>query len=355
MSRYLLVDIGAGTMDVLFFDDETGEQYKAVVASPVIEVAKQIAASRGNIVLTGGEMGGGAVTRVLKDRATTASVVISDSAAATLNHNMEKVASWGLQVVSEEEARRFVSDNRYTHVVLTDLNLARLQKIVSGFGVSFSFDILAVCAQDHGVPPGGISHLDFRHNSFVDILNKSPHPHKLLYDHQTIPLEMNRLRTILQQALKIPAKTAYVMDSGMAAILGATTDENAQELDPLVVLDAATSHTVGAVMTGGEIAGFFEYHTHDITLERLEGLIRDLANGDLSHEQILAEGGHGCYLRKSVGYKNIQAIIATGPKRDLIRASSLPVVWGAPLGDNMMTGNAGMLAAIKSKKLLTHP
>jgi uncharacterized protein (DUF1786 family) len=170
----------------------------------------------------------------------------------------------------------------------------------------------------------------------------------LAYDQKNVPVEMNRLRSILHQALKIPAKEVYVMDSGMAAILGASTDEAAQRVDPLAVLDVATSHTVGAVITGAEIAGFFEYHTHDITLERLEALIQGLANGALSHEQILAEGGHGCYLRKSVGYKNIKAVIATGPKRELVRTSNLPIVWGAPLGDNMMTGNAGMLAAIKS-------
>lgn len=347
MSKYLLVDIGAGTMDVLFFDDETGQQYKAVVASPVIEVANQIAAASGNLVLTGVEMGGGVVTRVLKERAGVTSVVISDRAAATLNHDIDKVASWGLQVVSEEEAQKFTDDATYSHIVLADLDLARMENIVAGFGVPFSFDVLAVCAQDHGVPPRGISHLDYRHNCFVEILNKTPHPQKLIYDRKNVPVEMNRLRSILQQAARIPARAVYVMDSGMAAILGATTDKTAQQVDPLVVLDVATSHTVGAVITGAEIAGFFEYHTHDITLERLEALIRDLANGDLSHKQILAEGGHGCYLRKSVGYENIQAIIATGPKRDMLRESKLPIIWGAPLGDNMMTGNAGMLVAIK--------
>jgi uncharacterized protein (DUF1786 family) len=335
-------------MDVLYWDDKTGRQYKAVVASPVIEVANQIASTEGNLVLTGLEMGGGAVTRILKERADTASVVIADTAAATLNHNLDTVASWGLKVVPNGEARKYRDDASYSHMVLTDLDLERLQRIVAGFGVPFSFDSLAVCAQDHGVPPKGISHLDYRHNCFVDILDKSPHPHKLLYDANNVPLEMNRLQSILHQAMQVPADAVYVMDSGMAAILGASTDETARQMAIKVVLDVATSHTLGAVMTGSEIAGFFEYHTHDITRERLEALIRDLANGALSHEQILAEGGHGCYLRKSVGYGNVQAVVATGPKRDLVRGADLPIVWGAPLGDNMMTGNAGMLAVIKA-------
>ena len=53
--------------------------------------------------------------------------------------------------------------------------------------------------------------------------------------------------------------------------------------------------TVGAAMAGEEIAGFFEYHTQDITLEKLEGLLRDLADGKISHQQILSEGGHGAF------------------------------------------------------------
>ncbi|MBU2538797.1 MAG: DUF1786 domain-containing protein, partial [Proteobacteria bacterium] len=96
-----------------------------------------------------------------------------------------------------------------------------------------------------------------------------------------------------------------------------------------------------------EIAGFFEYHTHDITLERLEGLITDLADGNLQHEQILAEGGHGAYTRKSFGYDAVETIVATGPKRKLVESSRLPIVFGAPYGDNMMTGTVGLLEAIR--------
>jgi len=181
------------------------------------------------------------------------------------------------------------------------------------------------------------------------VLDNTPFPHNLLYHRGQVPEEMNRLRSIARQAALMQARNVFVMDSGMAAILGASTDTAARGSHNLVVLDVATSHTVGAVITGNEIAGFFEYHTHDITLGRLETLIRDLANGNLHHDQILSEGGHGCYLRKTVGFENIEAIIATGPKRDLLSGSGLPIVYGAPMGDNMMTGNAGMLEAIKLK------
>jgi uncharacterized protein (DUF1786 family) len=350
VSRYLLVDIGAGTMDVLYYDDAAQQHYKAVVASPVIQMAKQITAASGNLLVTGVEMGGGPVTRKLKERARTSSVVISVSAAATLNHDLQKIESWGIDVVADQDAEKLKADATYTHVCLSDLDLRRLANIVEGFGVPFSFDVIGVCAQDHGVPPQGVSHLDYRHNCFVELLDNKPYPHSLLYEKNEVPKEMNRLRSIALQAALVPASDVYVMDSGMAAVLGASRDVAALDKHNLVVLDVATSHTVGAALAGSEIAGFFEYHTQDITIHHLEELIRDLANGNLHHEQILSGGGHGCYMRKAVGFDNLDAIIATGPKRGIIDGSELPILYGAPMGDNMMTGTMGLLEAIQKRR-----
>ncbi|RLB29237.1 MAG: pyruvate formate-lyase activating enzyme, partial [Deltaproteobacteria bacterium] len=78
----------------------------------------------------------------------------------------------------------------------------------------------------------------------------------------------------------------YVMDSGMAAVLGATLDPVAALKDRVLTLDVATSHTVGAVLEQGELCGFFEYHTRDITIERLETLLPQLAAGNLDHNHI---------------------------------------------------------------------
>ena len=163
---------------------------------------------------------------------------------------------------------------------------------------------------------------------------------------------MNRLKSIARGAAALPAEEIYVMDSGMAAILGASMDNLAQAKKRFLVLDIATSHTVGAALAGEELAGFFEYHTQDITLERLETLLRDLADGKLSHRQILAEGGHGAFLRRSVGFNAIEAIIATGPRRKLVERSNLHFQYGAPWGDNMMTGTVGLLEALRRRKAL---
>ena len=93
MSRILLLDIGAGTMDVLYYDSTADLHYKAVVRSPVRTVAEHIADLSGNLVVTGGEMGGGPVTDVLRERARTGKVVMSTSSAATLHHDPDVVRS----------------------------------------------------------------------------------------------------------------------------------------------------------------------------------------------------------------------------------------------------------------------
>ncbi len=348
--RFLMVDIGAGTMDVLCYDTEADQHYKAVVKSPVRYIAEKAAAIPGDLIVTGCEMGGGPVTEVLKQRARQAEVFMSASAAVTLHHNLEKVKSWGIQVVDDHQAEALCRSKKYHSLILEDLETERLRRIVEGFGVPFEFEAVVVCAQDHGVPPPGESHLDFRHNMFTGLLEENPHPHTLLFEADEVPEALNRLRCLAQSARSLPTAEVYVMDSGMAAMLGGSMDVLAKHKQHLLILDVATSHTVGAAMQGDAIAGFFEYHTSDITLGRLEQLMLDLCEGKLAHDQILKEGGHGAFLRKSFGFDAVEVIIATGPRRRLVEASRLPMEYGAPYGDNMMTGTVGLLEAVRRRK-----
>lgn len=350
MSRFLILDIGAGTMDILFHDSEYGTFYKAVVRSPVLYTAEKAAALPGNLVITGKEMGGGSISRVLEKRAQKSEVAMTAPAAATIHHNLKRVRSLGIRIIDDDEAEELKAKKGYSHLDISDLDVERIGQIVKGMGVPFSFDIVGICAQDHGIPPDGVSHLDFRHNIFKTGLDESPFPHTMLFRGDEIPRTLNRLYSIAERAGSLPAEEVYVMDSGMAAILGASLDPVASQRERLLVLDVATSHTVGAAMDGGEIAGFFEYHTRDISLERLETLLKELADGKLEHRKILKEGGHGAYIRKAFGFQAVEIIVATGPKRSLIENSRLPIDLGAPLGDNMMTGTAGILEAIRMRK-----
>jgi uncharacterized protein (DUF1786 family) len=346
MKNILTIDIGAGTMDLLCYDPQEEMHYKAVVKSPVRTTAATIIDTTGNLLISGAEMGGGPVTAALIERAKTADVKISSSAAATLHHDPARVNAMGIAVISDETAGTMVNAPGYTQVELQDIDERRIQKIVEGFGLPFEFEAVAVCAQDHGRAPAGVSHLEFRHNLFKQRLDQHPCPHAMMFTPETIPHEFNRLKSIALAAARLPTRKVYVMDSGMAAILGSSLDPSTRNKSTLMVLDVATSHTVGAVLTNGVLQASFEYHTHDITLERLEQLLNDLPEGKLRHAQILAEGGHGAYLREAPGRDAIEAIVATGPKRRLLAPSRMPITWGAPWGDNMMTGCVGLLEAM---------
>ena len=352
MSKFLLLDVGAGTLDILYFDDESGLHYKAVVRSPVLTVAEKARRLEGNLLVRGTEMGGGPISEILIARAKESQVLMTPSAALTLHHDLERVKAFGINLVDETEAASLWATGRYSNLSLCDLEIPRLQSLVEAFGVPFSFDVVGVCAQDHGMPPHGVSHLDFRHSLFKLNLDRDPFPHALLYSREEVPAPLNRLRAIAETATELRAREIYVMDSGMAAILGGTLDPQAISKERIILLDLATSHTLGAALEKGEIAGFFEYHTRDITLQRLESLIIELAEGQLVHEKILQQGGHGAYVLKAFGFDCNELIVATGPKRRLLSKSRLAIRPGAPFGDHMMTGTAGLLEAIRRRKSL---
>ncbi len=143
------------------------------------------------------------------------------------------------------------------------------------------------------------------------------------------------------------------MDSGMAAIIGARCDPQARAARRTVVLvlvlDVATSHTVGAAFEGDELRGRFEFHTKDLTVERLDVLVDELVEGRLDVARVLAEGGHGGWQSGPLDGPPA-VIISTGPKRDRIQGLRDEMVLGAPLGDNMMTGTAGLLEAIRQRQ-----
>lgn len=345
--KILIMDIGAGTMDVLIYDSKNNTHYKAVAISPIKMMIEKINNINADLLITGGEMGGGPIGEALKRLVLKGfEVVISESASRTIHHKMKRVKSLGIRVVSDEEAEQIKKSNRYHHIYFSDIDKERVKNLVYSLGLDFSFDIIGVCAQDHGIPPEGISHLEFRHRVFKERLDIDPEPGKLIYRKDEIPPCLNRLKSIAQEADKLGARNVFVMDSGMCAINGGMLDQWAHGRERFIVIDIATSHTLCATIKHKKIAGFFEYHTSDITRSRLEELIVALAHARISHKGILKEGGHGAYVREPIGFDEDITIIVTGPKREILKESKMQIIMGAPFGDNMMTGTSGLLNAI---------
>lgn len=349
MKKILCIDIGAGTMDILYGDRSGGRQYKAVVCSPLQTIARRIERLAGDILVHGVEMGGGQVSRALKAHAARNRVVMTASAAATIHHNPRRVVAAGIETIPDDQYRAMMESQTWNVIKSGDIEHDRIVHIVDAFGVGTDSDIVAVCAQDHGVAPPGTSHLDFRQRLFSRSLDKNPRPESLLYDIKEIPPEMNRLQALAQTARCLAGKAVYVMDSGMAAVLGVCLDERAKKGRNLIVMDIATSHTLVAAVREDELLGFVEYHTSDINAAVIRNTVRRLADGDITHGQVLREGGHGAWVRGHFGFDCIDAIIATGPCRSMIADCGLPIILGAPFGDNMLTGAAGLMEAVRRR------
>jgi len=352
MARILAIDVGAGTLDALFLDTDSGDQLKFVAKSPSRVLAEKIRNCRSRrILITGRQMGGGPVTEAIKARTPQCAVMMTPAAAETIHHRRERITQLGITLISPRTARQEVRKRSTSWFKAGDIIAKDIVAMLKFMGVDPIVDFLGIGVQDHGIPRGSVSSLDFRHHIFRGIIDRNPRPSAFLFAADSIPPYLRRMRAATVDAKRIPSGKVYVMDTGMAAILGAANDPSTRGKRSIIVLDIATSHTLGALMVDGEIGGFFEYHTNAVTPEILESLIIGLAEGRLSHERIISEGGHGAYTRKAVGFDEVEAILATGPKRRILSQVGIEgIILGAPYGDNMMTGPSGLIIAMAERE-----
>jgi len=102
------------------------------------------------------------------------------------------------------------------------------------------------------------------------------------------------------------------------------------------------------------IEGLFEHHTGEIDLPKLSDLIRALAAGTLTNEQVFNDMGHGALVYHAeplpLGTGEFDVSV-TGPRRSLFRAQAeagatrLHPYFAVPFGDMMLSGCFGLLAA----------
>ena len=352
MQPILSIDIGAGTTDILVFYPDTYEHYKAVAVSPVRKIAKTIQGAGSDLLLSGTIMGGGAVSNAIIQHAKTHKVFITRRAAKTINDDLKKVRAKGVTIVSEEEKEK-LSVTAITHIILRDMFPSGIRALLHELGVAWKFSYLAAAVQDHGVAPRGVSSIDFRHQIMKTIIDEKPVPEAFLFRVEEIPPYLTRMKATGALLSEIPHQKAFMMDTGMAAVIGASLDPNIQGCSHCLVVDIGNSHTLGACLSNGLIGGFFEYHTNHLTPQRIEELLVNLGNGTLEHSCVVSEGGHGAYIRSCPGFNKIEKIVVTGPRRyEIMRGVNLEYKEGGPLGDTMMTGTAGLIEAIKRNENL---
>jgi uncharacterized protein (DUF1786 family) len=327
MCMLLSLDVGKGTTDIVLYEGVV--LLKAIVPSSTTLLARTIEKTDENIVVSGYTMGGGPLTSAIKNHLVKYKVFMTRNAALSLSDNVEKIESWGVEIIGEGDATK----RRGKKFFIQDLDMEFLRGLLEDTG--FSFHDIGGCGlalQDHG-----FSLTSNRQNRFAiyrRILTKKKFMLPRLF-FKKIPSSLTRARAAFAQ---ISFTRKIFMDSSYAALLGIY-----YAYGNCLAVNIGNGHTIAALIRKGEILGLFEHHTHLLTARDLEMFLRMLSSGTLKNEDIFSSGGHGAFSRIS---KELPIFIA-GPGRRLIEKTSLPFEYAYPFGDVMIPGNLALTEIMK--------
>ncbi len=358
--KILTVDVGTGTQDIYLYDSRLDLEngLKLVVPSPTMIIhrrLKQATRRRQAVVLTGVTMGGGPSGWAAEDHVRAGlALYATPEAARSFNDDLEAVQAMGVQIVGEEEANSLPP--AVLRLELRDFDFDAIARSLEPFGVSLrDLAAVAVAVFDHGNSPPDVSDRQFRFDYLDRRIRLENRLTAFAYRAEDTPEIMTRLQAVVQSARQSIHQTLgeiplVVMDTAPAAVLGATFDPLVQARERVLIANVGNFHTLAFRLGPGGIEGVFEHHTGLLDLPRLEALLRALANGSLTHAEVFGDHGHGALIYHAEplpldGQPGF-GVVVTGPRRGLMRGSSLRPYFAVPFGDMMIAGCFGLLAAV---------
>ncbi len=336
--QLLAIDVGAGTQDILVYDaDKPIENcYQLVLPSQTSIVAKRIrraTEARVDIFLHGRLMGGGPCVSAMKKHIRAGlRVFATPEAAKTVRDNPDEVRALGIEIVDEGPAHALP-------IQTGDVDLEAIRRALALFEVDLPSQF-AIAVQDHG-ETFTESQRRFRFRQWEQFIDSGGRLDDLAY--RDIPPHLTRMRAVQAQ---LPG--TLLMDTGPAAILGALQDPFAAErqAEGLMVVNLGNQHTIAFLVRGETVYGAFEHHTVLLNPDRLRDFIHRFRMATLPNEEVLADNGHGCYVREDYPRERPFAdTVVTGPNRHM--AAGMGWHTAAPHGDMMMTGPFGLVAAAR--------
>jgi len=344
--RILAVDIGTGTQDILLFDTSkvVHNCVKMIMLSPTALLAERIskATALGHpILFTGVTMGGGPAKKALsRHTGSGLAAYATIEAALTFHDDLEMVKRMGVTIIAADEIPR-LPDLKVLE--LKDLDLKAIGQALDAFGVDRSFDALAVAVLDHGFAPPGVSNRLFRFDHLRRLMAQRNKLMTFAYLRHELPDYLTRMKAVASSAeIDVPL---LILDTGVAAALGALQDNEVSQHDDVVTVNAGNSHTVAFHLHGDSIAGFFEHHSGLLDSAHVDLLVTKLVQGTLTNEEVYDGGGHGAVIIAGYQGQGKPFVAVTGPRRYLMAGSSLKPYHAVPYGDMMLAGCYGLVSA----------
>jgi uncharacterized protein (DUF1786 family) len=250
----------------------------------------------------------------------------------------------GIEIVSEDEAN---SLQDAIHIELRDFDFKAIEKAFKAFDVRLSPNALALAVFDHGAAPPDVSDRRFRFEHLEKTVREDSQLSAFAYSAEHIPGSMTRMQAVASSATCVDAPL-ILMDTAPAAVLGATLDPMVHAQRRNLIINIGNFHTLAFHLDGTEIQSLFEHHTGLLDRSRLEDWITSLARGEISNEAVFQDQGHGALVIGREPYPlgdQDPGLTITGPRRAMMRGSSLRTYFAVPFGDVMLTGCFGLLLA----------
>ncbi|MGD8458080.1 MAG: DUF1786 domain-containing protein [Anaerolineales bacterium] len=351
--KILTIDVGTGTQDIYLYDSELNIEngYKLILPSPTMIAHRKLkeATRRGDAVVFSGVMMGGGPSQWAAEEHIQAGykVFATPDAAQTFNDDLDYVASMGIEIIAEEDANKLPES--VERLIFQDFDCLLILDTLRNFSVDIdNLAALAIAVFDHGAAPKNYSDRQFRFDYLSERMENSKDLSTFAFLVDEIPLIMARMQAVAKTADCIDAPLV-LMDTAPAAVLGSTFDTRVSVYDRKLVVNVGNFHTIAFKLGSTGIEGIFEHHTGFLDTKKIDELIRSLADGDLTHEEVFNDRGHGTLILtpdKLNLDRDDFGIVVTGPRRNMMRSSTLRPYFAAPFGDMMITGCFGLLAAV---------
>jgi uncharacterized protein (DUF1786 family) len=350
--QILSVDVGTGTQDIYLFRSGVALEngFKLVMPSPTMMVRKQIQNVTKNqepLILTGVMMGGGPCHWAAEDHLKAGfPLYATPESAKTFNDDLDWVEhEMGVQIVGEEEAKKISNG---TTIEMKDFDFPNISAAFQSFGVDIKPDAVAVAVFDHGAAPPGISDRQFRFDYLQERILTENRLAAFAFQAENIPPIMTRMQSVVDTSASIDSPL-ILMDTAPAAILGAMLDPVVSDLDHVLITNIGNFHTLAFKIGPSGIEGLFEHHTGLISKSSLESLLLSLGDGSITHQEVFEDHGHGAFIVNPAPFQLDEGdfgVVVTGPRRLMMKDSSLRPYYAVPFGDMMISGCFGLLVAV---------